>query len=399
MKMIIKGKTSSELTESMPIIKVMGLGGAGCNTINRMRALGIDHVEYIAANTDQQVLRASKAQHTILLGPQLTKGLGAGGNPQVGKLAAEESFREIYTALEGADMVFLTAGMGGGTGTGAISIAARIAKSMGMLVIAFVTTPFTFEFGKRKNNADEGIAQLRPYTDTLITIPNDKLLQVAPRDLPLDMSFRLSDDALRMGIQSISELISRPGLINIDTAHILRLMEMGGGTYMAMGRGAGENRTMQALNKAINHPLLDAVPLEQARGVIVNFHSSAALPFEEMTDALNLIKRSTGEDCEIITGVVLDEVMGNESEIILIVTGIGSTSVSDPNLAYLNHFGQPQMPALQEQKLAQVASMPMEPNNEYLAVPSYLRNRQIPLELIEEEYGKAHLRPDLQPDP
>jgi cell division protein FtsZ len=397
MEMIIKGKTASELGESLPVIKVMGLGGAGCNTINRMLALGIDHVDYIAANTDQQVLRASKAQHTILLGPQLTKGLGAGGNPQVGKLAAEESFRDIYSALEGADMVFLTAGMGGGTGTGAIAIVARIAKSMGILVIAFVTTPFTFEFGKRKSNADEGIAQLRPYTDTLITIPNDKLLQVAPRDLPLDMAFRLSDDALRMGIQSISELIARPGLINIDTAHILRLMEMGGGTYMAMGKGSGANKTMQALNKAINHPLLDTVPLEQARGVIVNFHSSASLPFEELTDALNLIKRSTGKECEIITGIVLDENMGDEIEITLIVTGIGCTSVSDPDIAYLHHFGQPQVTALPEQMIP-AASMPAEPTNEFLAVPSYLRNRQIPIELIEEEYGKTHLRPDLQPD-
>lgn len=200
--MIIRGKDTAEFKENIPVIKVMGLGGAGCNTINRMLALGIDHVEYIAANTDQQALYASKAQHTILLGPELTKGMGAGGNPQMGKLAAEESFREISTALEGADMVFLTAGMGGGTGTGAISIAARIAKSMGILVIAFVTTPFSFEFGKRKNNADEGISQLRPYTDTLITIPNDKLLQVAPHDLPLDMSFRLADDALRMAFKA-----------------------------------------------------------------------------------------------------------------------------------------------------------------------------------------------------
>jgi len=187
-------------------------------------------------------------------------------------------------------------------------------------------------------------------------------------------------------------------LINIDTAHILRLMEMGGGTYMAMGKGSGANKTMQALNKAINHPLLDTVPLEQARGVIVNFHSSASLPFEELTDALNLIKRSTGKECEIITGIVLDENMGDEIEITLIVTGIGCTSVSDPDIAYLHHFGQPQVTALPEQMIP-AASMPAEPTNEFLAVPSYLRNRQIPLELIEEEYGKAHLRPDLQPDP
>ena len=396
--MIIKGKSSAELKENLPVIKVMGLGGAGCNTINRMLALGIDHVEYIAANTDRQALLTSKAQHTLLLGPELTKGLGAGGNPQMGKLAAEESFREIITALEGADMVFLTAGMGGGTGTGAISIAARIAKSMGILVIAFVTTPFSFEFGKRKNNADEGISQLRPYTDTLITIPNDKLLQVAPRDLPLDMSFRLADDALRMGIQSISELIAKPGLINIDAAHVMRLMEQGGGTYMAMGSGSGVNRTMQALNKAINHPLLDAVALDQARGIIVNFRTSAALPFEELNDALNFVKHNTSDGCEIIPGVMLDESMEDNCEVILIATGIGCTAVSDPDLAYLKHFGLPQAPANQEQKVPSTAPVQEEKKDEFLSVPSYLRNRQIPIELIEEEYAKKHLRPDLQPD-
>lgn len=396
--MIIRGKTTSELVHEMPVIKIMGLGGAGCNTINRMLALGIDHVEYIAANTDQQVLHSSHAQHTILLGPQLTKGLGAGGNPQIGKMAAEESFREIYSALEGADLVFLTAGMGGGTGTGAISIAARIAKSMGKLVVAFVTTPFGFEFGKRKCNADEGIAQLRPYTDTLVIIPNDKLLQVAPRDLPLDLSFRLSDDALRMGIQGISELIARPGLINIDSAHILRLMEMGGGTYMAIGNGSGANRTMQALNKAINHPLLDTVPLEQANGIIVNFRSSAALPFEELTDALGFIKRNTNAECEIIPGVMIDEEMGNDCEVTLIVTGIGCTPVSDPDLVYLNQYGQPQIALEQEKKIAPDPLALDEQTEELLNVPSYLRNRQIPIELLEEKYGKKYLRPDLQPD-
>ena len=396
--MIIRGKDTAEFKENMPVIKVMGLGGAGCNTINRMLALGIDHVEYIAANTDQQALHASKAQRTILLGPELTKGLGAGGNPQMGKLAAEESFREIYNALEGADMVFMTAGMGGGTGTGAIAIAARIAKSMGILVIAFVTTPFSFEFGKRKNNADEGISQLRPYTDTLITIPNDKLLQVAPHDLPLDMSFRLADDALRMGIQSISELIAKPGLINIDSSHILRLMESGGGTYMAMGSGSGESRTMQAINKAINHPLLDAVALDQAQGVIVNFRVNAALPFEELNDALNLIKRSTGENCEIIPGVMLDENMKEDCEVILIATGIGCTDVSDPELAYLKHFGRPQVLDRPERKIPYAAPVKEEKKDDILTVPSYLRNRQIPIELIEEEYAKKHLRPDLQPD-
>jgi len=400
--MIFEKNNPAQFSNELPVIKVMSLGGAGCNTVNRMIALGLDHVEYIAANTDRQVLHASRAQQTILLGPDLTKGLGAGGNPQIGKLAAEESFREIAQALEGADMVFLTAGMGGGTGTGAISIAARIAKSMDMLVIAFVTTPFSFEFGRRKSNADEGIAQLRPYTDTLVTIPNDKLLQVAPRDLALDMAFRLSDDALRMGIQSISELVSQPGLINIDSAHVLRMMEMGGGTYLAMGKGSGETRTMQALNKALNHPMLDSVALEQARGVIVNFHSGKELAVDELSDALNMIKHRASDDCEIITGVMLDDRMGNDCEITLIVTGIGSTDISDPEVAYLHQFGQPELeetaPLPQHKNVVELNRTALDHSDDYLEVPAYLRNRQIPLELIQENYGQTNLQSDMQPD-
>lgn len=393
--MIITNKEANA-NNPLPTIKVLGLGGAGCNTINRMVALGMQQVEFIAANTDQQVLYSNQADKTILLGPDLTKGLGAGGDPNIGKLAAEESFREIAHAIEGADMVFLTAGMGGGTGTGSISIAARIAKSMDILVVAFVTTPFSFEFGRRKSNADEGIAQLRPYTDTLVTIPNDKLLQVAPRDLPLDMAFRLSDDALRMGIQSITELIAQAGLINIDSAHIFRLMEMGGGTYLSMGRGSGENRSMQALHNALNHPMLDSIPLEEAQGVIVNFHSGEALSVEEMSNALEHIQHNTGEDCEIITGIVLDEKMGNDIEITLIATGIGSTAIQDPELAYLQQYQQEE--PVQQRKLHSLERTTLDSNSDYLEVPAFLRNRQLPIELIQEDYGQTNLQADLQPD-
>jgi len=392
--MIIQGKTSQQPIEKFPVMKVMGFGGAGCNTIDHMLTFNIEHVEFIAANTDQQALSLNRASHTILLGPHSTKGLGAGGNPEIGKMAAEESFREISQAFEGADLVFLTAGMGGGTGTGAISVAARIAKSMDIIVIAFVTTPFSFEFGQRKRNADEGIAQLRPYTNTLVTIPNDKLLNIAPPDLPLDMAFRLSDEALRMGIQGISELISKPGLINVDAAHILRMLTKGGGTYIASGKGWGENRTMQALNKAINHPLFDAIPLEQASGVIVNIHASANLPFEELAYAMNFIKSNTNAECEIIPGVILDEKMGNDCEITLVVSGIGATSINDPNQAYLAQFASTKEQKEKKNPMHET-TVTSVPDDEILNLPSYLRNRQIPIELIESDYGKTYLRTDL----
>ncbi|MHB1120678.1 MAG: cell division protein FtsZ, partial [Bellilinea sp.] len=220
-------QTQTPITSAKPVLKVIGLGGGGSNAVNRMIELGLSGVDFIAANTDAQVLKTSLAPTKIQMGSKLTRGLGAGGNPSVGEAAAEESYRELNQALAGADMVFLTAGMGGGTGTGAISIAARVARSLGAVTVAVVTTPFMFEIGKRQVNAREGLARLRPYTDTLITIPNDRLLKVAPRDLPLEMAFRLADDVLRQGIQGISELITETGLINVDFSHIRNIMQSG----------------------------------------------------------------------------------------------------------------------------------------------------------------------------
>jgi len=207
---------SSLQEASQPVLKVLGLGGGGQNAVDRMIELGLEGVEFIVANTDAQVLQSSLAPTRIQLGPKATRGLGAGGNPSVGEAAAEESYKELNAVLDGADMVFLTAGMGGGTGTGAISIAARVARSIGAVVVAIVTMPFSFEMGRRQRNAREGLAKLQPFTDTLITVPNDRLLQVAPGIYPLEMAFRMADDVLRQGIQGISELITQPGLINVD---------------------------------------------------------------------------------------------------------------------------------------------------------------------------------------
>ncbi len=312
-----------------PVIKVIGLGGGGCNAINRMIELGMEGVEFIAANTDHQALKNNLAPTKIQLGPQSTRGLGAGGNPSVGEAAAEESFKQLGAALAGADMVFLTAGMGGGTGTGSIPIAAQVARSVGAVTIAIVTTPFSFEMGRRQRNAREGLAKLRPHTDTLITVPNDRLLYVAPKDLPMELAFRLADDVLRQGIQGICELITQPGLINVDFAHIRRLMQMGGGSLMSIGQGHGEGKALQALEQALHHPLLESVSLDGAAGIIANFTGGSDLTFLEVTEALTHLQEQTNSNAEIIPGVINDENMRGRAQVILIITGLGATSLEE----------------------------------------------------------------------
>jgi cell division protein FtsZ len=313
-----------------PVLKIVGLGGGGSNAINRMVELGLGGVEFIACNTDAQALKSSLAQTKIQLGPHSTRGLGAGGNPSVGEVAAEESAKELAAALAGADMVFLTAGMGGGTGTGAISVAARIARSIGAVTVAVVTTPFSFEVGRRQNNARDGLAKLRPHTDTLITIPNDRLLNVAPRDLPLEMAFRMADDVLRQGIQGISELITEPGLINVDFAHIRNVMQSGGGSLMTIGIGQGDRKAKKAIEAALNHPLIDSFNLEHASGIIVNFTAGKDLSFAEVIEAMNELQEKTHNQAEIIPGIINDDRMGDRVQVIMIITGVGATPIDVP---------------------------------------------------------------------
>lgn len=317
-----------ELPLSLPKtkLKVLGLGGGGCNAVNRMIELGIDGVEFIGANTDAQVLRTCLAPRKILLGPNITHGQGAGGDPKIGEAAAEESLFEITDALAGADMVFLTAGMGGGTGTGAIPVAARIAKGMDVVSIAVVSMPFSFEAGLRQQNARNGLTRLQQNTDTLISIPNDRLLQIAPRDLPLDLAFRLADDILRQGIQGISEIVTQPGLINVDFSHVRNLMKKGGGSLMAIGNGKGPNKALQAVEQALHHPLLDTIPIESATGIIVNIRGGKYLTFMEVSDALNYLNEKTNNQAEIIPGIIQDDNMEDRTEIILIITGLGATA-------------------------------------------------------------------------
>lgn len=321
----------------MPVLKVIGLGGGGCNAINRMIELGLGGVEYIAANTDAQALANSLAPTKVQLGPHLTRGLGSGGNPNIGEAAAEESLKELNAALAGADMVFLTAGMGGGTGTGSIPVAARVARALGAVTVAVVTTPFTFEVGRRQKNAQNGLAQLRQYTDTLITVPNDRLLKIAPRDLPLEMAFRLADDVLRQGIQGITELITQPGLINVDFAHIRQMMMMGGGSVLSIGYGQGERKAITAIEQAIHHPLLESIPLENATGIIANFSGGADLTFLEVAEALSYLQEKANNQAEIIPGVITDERMEGRAQVILVITGLGATPVDHRFTNRFNH--------------------------------------------------------------
>lgn len=312
-----------------PILKVIGLGGGGCNAIARMMELGIRGVDYIAANTDQQALENNPAPVKIQLGPRVTRGLGAGGDPRVGEEAAKESARTIAAALSGAEMVFLTAGMGGGTGTGAIPVVAEIVRSLGAVAIAVVTMPFSFEVGRRQKNAAEGLAKLRQRTNTLIAIPNDRLLYVAPRDLPLEMAFRMADDVLRQAVQGISELVTEAGMINVDFAHIRRLIRMGGGAMMSIGQGHGENKTRKALEQALHHPLLETVTLENAAGVIANFTGGDDLTLFEVQDALTYLQELTSGQTEIVMGVINDERMQDRVQVTLVITGLGSPTLED----------------------------------------------------------------------
>lgn len=312
-----------------PSLKVMGLGGGGTNAINRMIELGLTGVDFIAANTDAQALKNSLATTKIQLGPRTTRGLGAGGNPEVGQNAAEESSRLIATALEGADMVFLTAGMGGGTGTGSIPVAAKIARSMGAVTIAVVTTPFSFEMGRRQRNASEGIKKLSPNADTLIAIPNDRLLDVAPRDLPLDTAFRLADDVLRQAVQGITELITTPGIINVDFANVRNLMKLGGGALMSIGQGDGEDKAMKAVEQALHHPLLQTTSIGNAAGILVNFTSGGELGLHDVQAALSHLQAQAGGRAEIVMGVVNDQRLQDRVEVILVVTGLGSTTLEE----------------------------------------------------------------------
>ncbi len=324
-------------------IKVIGVGGGGNNAVNRMIEAQVKCVEFVAVNTDKQDLTLSAASQKIQIGEKITKGLGAGANPEIGQKAAEESRDEIAQAIKGADMVFVTAGMGGGTGTGAAPIVAEVAKEMGVLTVGIVTKPFWFEGKVRAANSDEGIKNLMGAVDTLVVIPNDKLLEVAENRTPLKESFRMADDILRQGVQGISDLISRPGLISLDFADIKTIMKDTGFAHMGIGNASGETRAEEAAKKAIHSPLLET-SIEGAKGVILNVTGGSDLGILEVKAAAELVEEAADNDANIIIGAIIDDEMGDEIQVTVIATGFKGNpphgqAQDDNPFAFLNRFG------------------------------------------------------------
>jgi cell division protein FtsZ len=306
--------------EGSALIRVVGVGGGGSNAVNRMIEENIAGVDFIAINTDQQALMGSRAKQRVAIGERTTRGLGSGGDPEVGGKSAQESEEELHAVLQGSDMVFVTAGMGGGTGTGATPIVAKVARDVGALTIGVVTRPFTFEGAQRSRIAETGIEELKEHVDTLIVIPNDRLLEAADKRVSLMDSFRLADDVLRQGIQGISELITVPGLINLDFADVKTIMSLGGAALMAVGTGKGDDRAREAAEQALSSHLLD-VTIDGARGILFNVTGGPDLSLYEINQAASIIRETAHPDVNLIFGAVIDENMGEEIRITVIATG------------------------------------------------------------------------------
>jgi cell division protein FtsZ len=325
------------------VIKIMGLGGGGSNAVNRMIELGLEGVEFIAANSDAQALANSLAPKKVQLGPKITRGLGAGGRPEVGEAAALESQAEIRDALEGADMVFLTAGMGGGTGTGAIPVAAEIARSLGALTVAVVTAPFTFEASRRQQNAQNGLTKLRANADTVVAVPNDKLLGLLPKNTTFEMSLRVADEVLRQGVQGLTELISKPGLINMDFANIRAILQSAGPSMMAIGQGIGEHKATNAVRQALQMPLLDLKSAQCATGVLVHFTGGEDLSLFEVSQAASEIT-AAAPNAEVVFGATVDPMLNGRTQVILVMTGI-ETEIMGSQAADLSYHRPAARPA------------------------------------------------------
>src|SRR6476620_4963498 len=309
-------------------IKVIGVGGSGCNAVNTMIRTGLDGVEFITANTDKQALDASLASVKLPIGQELTKGLGAGANPDVGRKAALEDYARISEILAGADMVFITAGMGGGTGTGAAPVFAKIAKEIGALTVGVVTKPFIFEGKKRMRHAEQGMSCLRESVDSLITIPNQRLLAISGSTLSMVEAFKKADEVLLNAVQGISDLINHTGLINSDFADVKTIMQNKGLALMGIGYGEGEHRAVEAATNAISSPLLEDISIDGATGIIINITGGANLKIHEVNEATTLIMEAAHEDAEIIFGTVIDETMKDSVKVTVIATGLGGQTFS-----------------------------------------------------------------------
>ena len=307
----------------LAVIKVVGIGGGGVNAVNRMIEVGLKGVEFIAINTDAQALLMSDADVKLDIGRELTRGLGAGANPEVGRKAAEDHIEEIEEVLQGADMVFVTAGEGGGTGTGGAPVVAKVARSLGALTIGVVTRPFGFEGRRRQVQADQGVEDLRSEVDTLIVIPNDRLLSLADREISVIDAFRQADHVLLQGVSGITDLITTPGLINLDFADVKTVMSEMGMAMMGMGVASGENRALEAAQRAISSPLLEDISIQGARGILINITGGADLTLHEINEASSLIQKETYEEANIIFGAVIDKRLNGKIRVTVIATGLG----------------------------------------------------------------------------
>lgn len=360
-----RGQSNQEVVpEVNPVanIKVIGIGGGGSNAVNRMINSALSGVDFIAINTDAQALYHSQAPVKINIGSATTRGLGAGSNPDVGRQAAEESADEIKDAIEGADMIFITCGLGGGTGTGAAPVVANIAKELGILTVAVVTKPFSFEGQRRRNQAGEGLENLKNKVDTLITIPNDKILSIIDKKTPLNEAFLVVDDVLRQGVQGISDLITVHGMINVDFADVRAVMENAGSALMGIGYGTGENRAAEAAKVAIESPLLE-LSIDGAKGVLFNITGGNDLSMFEVDEAAKVITEAADPEANIIFGAVIDDAFTGEIKITVVATGFD----------YQQNEG-----AVIRQKSALDAAkdnMPIDPKADELDIPTFLRNQ------------------------
>ncbi len=366
--------------ENFAQIKVVGVGGGGSNAVNRMIAEGLRGVDFVAVNTDAQALLMSDAPQRIRIGDKLTRGLGAGGNPETGTKAAEESNDELQEIIRGSDMVFVTCGMGGGTGTGAAPVIAELARNTGALTVGVVTKPFGFEGSRRQNVAVEGIEKLKEHVDTLIVIPNDRLLEIVDKKASMTEAFRTADDVLRQGIQGISELITVPGLINLDFADVRSIMSGGGTSLMSVGTASGENRAVEAAESAVSSSLLD-VTIDGAQGLLFNITGSSDLSLFEVNEAAEIIKRKAHPDANIIFGAVIDENLTDELRITLIATGFDAVAQRRPYVAR-RRDGDAKTIVFPQAKVKESHGRPQpahfdEPayDPEDLEVPAFLRKR------------------------
>jgi cell division protein FtsZ len=373
---------SASQPEAFARIKVIGVGGGGSNAVDRMIDEGMAGIEFIAVNTDAQCLSHSKAPKKVRIGDKATRGLGAGSKPEIGRQAAEESAEELYEVLKGADMVFVTAGMGGGTGTGAAPVIAQIAKELKALTIGVVTRPFKFEGPKRATSAEQGIEEFKKHADTLIVIPNERLLQIVDKRAGLQEAFRTADDVLRQGIQGISELITIPGLINVDFADVRTIMSEGGAALMAVGRASGEDRARIAAQQAIASQLLD-ITISGARGILFNITGGPGMTLYEVDQAADIIKETAHPDVNLIFGAVIDQSMGDEIRITVIATGFENSgvrvSMETPKVDATRNIQRPrgQEPADQPRTPTAGTSIydPITVDTGNLDIPTFLRNR------------------------